>query len=218
MPSTLVHVALGGLLAAALLPDRYATRGAMLTVLVAAGLPDLDSFVSPFLGGAHRSLGHNLLLPTLVGVALAYDLRVRDRSRLRRRFGAPGGPVAWTCLATFLVAGVGLDLATNGVNLFWPVHDRFYTLDGDLLLSSRHGVVQTFIDPSPGDPYTTENLHYSTGVDPSPGAESRDVERVFPVVSAGWQLLLAAAGALAVAVKLGRGPRVGGRAGGGSRE
>ncbi|QLG63020.1 metal-dependent hydrolase [Halorarum salinum] len=209
MPSTLVHVALGGLLAAALLPDRYATRGAMLVVLVAAALPDLDSLVSPFLGGAHRSLGHNVLLPTLIGLALAYDLRVRDRSHLHERFGAAGGPVACAGLAAFVVAGVGLDLATNGVNLFWPVHDRFYAMDGDLLLSSHDGVVQSFVDRSSEEAVrTTENLHYSTGVDPSPGAESRDVERVFPVVSGGWQLLLVAAGAFAVAAKLRRGPRV----------
>lgn len=212
MPSTLVHVALGGLLAAALLPDRHATRGAILAVLVAAALPDLDSFVSPFLGGAHRSLGHNVLVPTAVGVALAYDLRVRDRSLLRDRFGAAAGPVAWSGLAAFLLAGVGLDLVTNGVNPLWPLHDRFYTLDGDLHLSSQRGVVQSFVDRSPaesGSVQTTRNLHYSTGVDPSPGAESPDVERVFPVVSAGWQLLLVAAGALAVAAKRRRRPEPG---------
>lgn len=212
MPSTLVHVALGGLLAAALLPDRYATRGTVAVVLVAAALPDLDSFVSPFLGGAHRSLGHNLLLPTLAGLALAYDLRVRDRSLLRTRFGAHGGTVAWTALATFVVAGVGLDLVTNGANLLWPLHDQFFTLNGDALVSNRRGFVQTFVDLSPAEPRparTTRTLHFSTGVDPSPspGAESGDVERVFPVVNGGWQLLLVAAGGLATASKLRRGAR-----------
>ena len=211
MPSTLVHVALGGLLAAALLPDRYATRGALVVVLLAAALPDLDSFVSPFLGGAHRSLGHNLLLPTVAGIAVAYDLRVRDASLLRERFGAAGGPVAWTALAAFVVAGVGLDYVTNGANLLWPLHDQFFKLDGDVLLSNQRGLVQTFVDLSPAEPKqvrTTRNLHYSTGVDPAPGPgpEPRDVERVFPVVSGGWQLLLVAAGALAVAVKRRRGP------------
>ncbi|QLG26352.1 metal-dependent hydrolase [Halorarum halophilum] len=211
MPSTLVHVALGGLLAAALLPDRYATRGAIAVVLLTAALPDADSFVSPFLGGAHRSLGHNLLLPTLAGLALAYDLRVRDRSLLRARFGPGSGSVAWTALGAFVVAGVGLDLVTNGANLLWPVHDQFYTVDGDVLVSSERGVVHTFVDLSPAEPQparTTRNLHYSTGVDPSlsPGAESRHVERVFPVVNGGWQLLLVAAGGLASALKLRRGP------------
>ena len=211
MPSTLVHVALAGLLAAAFLPDRYATRGAVLTVLVAAALPDLDSFVSPFLGGAHRSLGHNLLLPTVAGLALAYDLRLRDRSRLRARFGPGGGPVAATALAAFVLAGVGLDYATNGVNLLWPLHDRFYSLNGDLLVSSRRGIVQTFVDRSPSEPQrvrTTRNLHYSTGVDPAPapGVDAGNVERVFPLVNGGWQLLLVVTGALAAALKLRRGP------------
>ncbi|MFC7136653.1 metal-dependent hydrolase [Halobaculum litoreum] len=192
MPSTLVHVALAGLLAAALLRESDFSRRAVAVVLAAAVLPDLDSFVSPFLAGAHRSLGHNALVPLLALAFLVYDTRVRESSWLRDRWGTAAPGVAWVALAGFAVAGVGLDYVANGVNLFWPLHDQFYTLNGRAGLSTRRGFFQTFVTLTPDEVRTTENLHYSTGVDPSPGAEPENVERVFPLVWAGWQLLLVA--------------------------
>ncbi|WP_435128021.1 metal-dependent hydrolase [Halobaculum sp. D14] len=201
MPSTLVHVAFAGLLAAALLRDDDFTRGAVAAVLVAAAVPDLDAFFSTVVVGAHRSLGHNALLPVAAAAVLLYDTRVREVSVLYARYGARGPAVAWTALAAFAVAGVGLDYVTNGVNLFWPIHDQFYTLNGKLSLSSTRGVVQTFVDLTPERVRTTETLHYSTGVDPTPGAEKRSVERVFPVVWSGWQLLLVAVSAAVLTVR-----------------
>ncbi|SHH50907.1 metal-dependent hydrolase [Halobaculum gomorrense] len=204
MPSTLVHVALAGLLAAALLREDEFGRRAVGVVLVAAVLPDLDSFVSPFLAGAHRSLGHNVFLPLALVGAVAYDTRIRDRSWLRGRFGPSAPAVAWVALAGVAVAGVGLDYVTNGVNLFWPIHDQFYTLNGRAGLSNQRGFFQTFVDLSPERVRTTETLHYATGVDPSPGAEPEHVERVFPLAWAGWQLLLIVASAGVLAVRCAR--------------
>ncbi|MFC6785220.1 metal-dependent hydrolase [Halobaculum halobium] len=204
MPSTLVHLALAGLLAAALLRGSTFGRRAVGVVLLATVLPDLDSFVSPFLAGAHRSLGHNALIPVVLLGALAYDTRVRDRSWLRTRVGAAGPEVAWVALAGFAVAGVGLDYVANGVNLFWPVHDQFYALNGRAGLSNQRGFFQTFVELAPEEVRTTENLHYSTGVDPSPGEEPENVERVFPLVWAGWQLLLVATSAAVLAVRFAR--------------
>ncbi|QZX99746.1 metal-dependent hydrolase [Halobaculum rubrum] len=205
MPSTLVHLALGGLLAAALLRESAFGRRAVGVVLLATVIPDLDSFVSPVLAGAHRSLGHNVLIPiALVGV-LAYDARVRERSWLREHWGDAAPHVAWIALAGFAVAGVGLDYVANGVNLFWPVHDQFYTLNGRAGLSNQRGFFQTFVELTPETVRTTETLHYATGVDPSPGDEAEDVERVFPLVWAGWQLLLVATSAAVLAVRFARG-------------
>ncbi|MXR41572.1 metal-dependent hydrolase [Halobaculum sp. WSA2] len=204
MPSTLVHLALGGLLAAALLRESAFGRRAVGVVLLATVLPDLDSFVSPFLAGAHRSLGHNVLIPLAVVAVLAYDTRVRERSWLRERWGGLAPHVAWVALAGLAVAGVGLDYVANGVNLFWPVHDQFYTLNGRAGLSNQRGFFQTFVDLAPETARTTENRHYSTGVDPSPGDEPEDVERVFPLVWAGWQLLLVATSVVVLAVRFGR--------------
>ncbi|WP_348611110.1 metal-dependent hydrolase [Halobaculum rarum] len=204
MPSTLVHLALGGLLAAALLRESAFGRRAVGVVLLATVLPDLDSFVSPFLAGAHRSLGHNVLVPiALVGV-LAYDASVREHSWLRERWGDAAPHVAWVALAGFAVAGVGLDYVANGVNLFWPLHDQFYTLNGRAGLSNQRGFFQTFVDLAPETVRTTKNLHYSTGVDPSPGDEPENVERVFPLVWAGWQLLLVATSAAVLVVRFAR--------------
>ncbi|UIP01142.1 metal-dependent hydrolase [Halobaculum sp. CBA1158] len=198
MPSTIVHLGLAGLLAAALVRDDHFGRRAVAVVLIAAALPDLDSFLSPVLAGAHRAVGHNLILPAIAAAVLAYDTRVRAESWILARFGASGAGVAWVAIAAFSVAGVGLDYAFNGVNLLWPIHDRFYTLKGRAVLSNQRGFVQTFVEFAPeSEPEsvrTTDNTHYVTGVDPSPGAEPEDVERVFPLATSGWQLLIAATG------------------------
>jgi hypothetical protein len=76
-------------------------------------------------------------------------------------------------------------------------------VNGELLLSNQRGVVQTFVELRPDQPaQTTETLHYSTGVDPTPGRESADVERVFPLATSGIQLLLVVAGFGTVALRL----------------
>ncbi len=197
MPSTLVHVALAGLLAAALLPDDYFDRRAVVIVLGVTVLPDLDVFFGFLIDGAHRSLGHTLLLPGLAALLLAADLRVRERSTVRRLLGPGGGPVSSVGVAAFVVAGIGLDYVVNGANLFWPLHDQFYTANGKAVVSNQRGFVQTFLDLSPeppsdssggnggSQPRTTDNTHYSTGVDPSAGKEKQNVERVFPLVRSG---------------------------------
>ncbi|MFB6176886.1 MAG: metal-dependent hydrolase, partial [Halobaculum sp.] len=201
MPSTVVHVALAGLLAAGLLPDDYFDRRAVLVVLGIAVIPDLDVFFGSVIDGAHRSLGHNLLLPALAATVLGLDLRRGEHSVVRSRYGPGGGPVFAVGIVGFVVAGIGLDYVVNGANLFWPLHDQFFTANGKAILSNQRGFVQTFVDltpepPSDGgggggksgrtsEPKTTDNTHYSTGVDPTEGKEKKNVERVFPLVRSG---------------------------------
>jgi membrane-bound metal-dependent hydrolase YbcI (DUF457 family) len=203
VPSTLVHVAVGGLVGAALLGDRFSTR-AILVVLVAAAIPDLDSFIT-FIGGAHRSALHSFLVPSLLAAGLYWDGYVAERSRLAERFGPDAGHVAAVALAGMVAGGILPDLFTNGVNAFWPLHDQFYTVNGELLLSDQRGVVQTFVDLSPEEPKqasTTENTRYKTGADPDPWEESdKPVERVFPLVRSGWQLMLVLLSAVTVGVR-----------------
>lgn len=206
VPSTLVHVAVGGLVGAALLGDRF-TPKAVAVVLVAAAVPDLDSFLAPLLGGAHRSALHTLLLPALLAAALYVDARVLDCSRLREQFGPNAEYVAAVAVvAGVLAGGILPDMVTNGVNALWPLHDQFYTVDGELELSTQEGLVQTFVDLSPTaeetSPSTTENTRYSTGANPKPWQETQGpVERVFPVVTAGWQLMLVGLSAVTVGVR-----------------
>ncbi|MFB6353441.1 MAG: metal-dependent hydrolase, partial [Halobacteriales archaeon] len=139
MPSTLVHLALGALLAAGLLDDEFDGRTLGLVLAVTA-VPDLDTFAGLWLAGTHRALLHNALVPLLLGALVYSDTRVAPRSWLASR-GAVR--LAWVCVAAYAFAGVGPDLVTNGVNLFYPVVDRFVSLSGQVLISDQRGLVQT---------------------------------------------------------------------------
>lgn len=209
MASTLVHVALAALLAAALLGRALDLRAAAV-VLVATALVDLDAFLGLVVEGAHRSALHTFLLPALAAALVYYDTRIRADSLLER-WRPDAARVAWVAVVALAVAGVALDMVVNGVNALWPLHDQFYTVDGRALLSDQRGLVQTFVELEPpeppddgggGQPSTTGNTHYSTGVDPSRGEEPEDVERVFPLVRSGQQLLLVVVGYGALAVRL----------------
>lgn len=200
MPSTLVHVGVAGLIAAALLGDSFDAE-AVAVALVATALVDLDAFVGLVVPGAHRAAFHTLLLPAAVSAGVYYDARVRESSWLAR-WRPDAARVLGVALVAVVVAGIGLDLATNGVNALYPLHDQFYTLDGQLRLSDQRGLVQTFVERGGEQARTTGNTHYSTGVDPTKGAETKDVERVFPLVSSGRELLLTLAGFGAVGVRL----------------
>jgi hypothetical protein len=195
MPSTVVHLAVGAVVAAALLGDEF-DRRAVAVVLAATAVPDLDTFAGLVVGGAHRALLHTLAVPVAAGAVVVYDTRLRSVSRLRDRWGPGGVRVAWVALAALLIGGILPDLMTNGVNAFYPFYDRFLTVDGELLLSNRRGIVQTFVDLSAQPERTTENTHYWTGVDPTRGAEPENVERIFPVVRSGFQLLVVVLGAV----------------------
>jgi hypothetical protein len=200
VPSTLVHAAVAALVAAALLGPTFSPR-TVGVVLLAVVLVDADAFVGLYLPGAHRSLFHTLLLPAAAGLALYADARRGDRSWLRGRWGSAGVRVAAVAVVAVLFGGIFPDLFTNGVNVLYPLHDQFYTVDGRLFLSDRRGIVQTFVQPTTEPVRTTGNFHYRTGVDPSAGAEPENVERVFPVVAGGWQLMLVLVGGATLAVR-----------------
>jgi hypothetical protein len=204
MPSTLVHVAIGGLVGAALLTSEFDARAVAVVVAVTA-VPDVDAFAGLLLPGAHRSLFHSLLFPTIVGLLLLGDT-VRADSLLRTRFGDRGVRLAWVSLAAMVLGGILPDLFTNGVNAFYPVVDAFYTVDGELLLSDQRGLVQTFVELQPPEQSkpqpSTKTVHYSTPVDPSPGNEPKDVERVAPVFQAGWELMVVVVSTVVVSYRL----------------
>jgi hypothetical protein len=204
MPSTLVHVAVGGLLGAALLGPGFDRRAAAV-VFAAAALPDLDALTSLVLPGTHRALFHTLLLPAALAAVIGYDARVRSASYLRTRYGPRGVRLAWVSVVALVGGGILPDLFTNGVNAFYPIHDAFYAVNGRLYVSSHHGLVQTFVDLSPADPRparTTRNFYYVTGVDPRPGPDPADAERIFPLASSGIQLMLVLLSTFVVAARL----------------
>jgi hypothetical protein len=211
MPSTLVHVALAALLAAALLDDAFGVRS-LGVVLAAVVFVDLDVFVGWFVLGAHRAAFHTLLLPALLAVAFVYDVHVREESLLVDRFGPNAPRVGAVALFAVVVAGVLPDLVTNGVNVLYPVHDQFYAFDGRLRYSTRRGVLQTFVEEE-SKRGSTKQTQFRTGADPDPsrtvggggGGEQPNrppPERVFLVVGSGLQLLLVAASTVVTAVRL----------------
>lgn len=194
MPSTLVHLALAGFLAVGLLADAFRLR-TVLVVLAVTAFPDLDSFVALFVANTHRAAFHTLLIPLVFGIALGIDERW-GRGWVRDRYGADGVRTGEVALLAFALAGVGLDLFTGGANAFYPIYDQFLVIDGKAVLSDQQGFIQTFVEFHSEEPAggagvgSTNETHYSSGVDPSPGEEPEDVERIFPLVRSGWQLLL----------------------------
>lgn len=200
MPSTLVHVAFAGMIAAALLGAYFDLRSLAVVVGVTA-VADLDTFLDLFVDFGHRAAGHTLLLPILAGLLLWLDVR-RENSYVVDRWGHRGVRVGAVTVFAFAVSAVGLDLFTGGANAFWPIHDQFYAVDGKIELSSQRGIVQTFVDleGEMADAGTralgnTSDVHVSTGVVP----DEEETERVFPVVRAGWHLLLLVTGTVVTA-------------------
>jgi len=206
MPATTVHAGFALLLAAGLLWDRL-DRRALAVLLAVLVVPELDTAAGLVLDGAHRALLHNLVLPGLLGAALLYDVRLREASWLRARFGDRGVRAAAVALFVHVFAHVALDYVhLEGVNLFYPLVDRFFTLDGDLYLSTTDGLVQTFFEFAPGSEGssvdvggtgTTENVHVDNPVEPDEAVDDggdEPVERKFPVAVFGWRLYVIATG------------------------
>jgi hypothetical protein len=206
VPSTVVHIALGWLIAAALL-DRLDGR-ALLVVTVAVIVPDLDAFLGILVPGTHRAMLHTLLIPGIAASGLALDTRWRERSWMRERLSAADVQLAWVAILVVAVAAIGLDLVTGGANPFYPLHDQFYRVNGKVLLSTQRGLVQTFLEIAPEGTVEAKNLgstkevHVSSGVDPTRGQEPANVDRVFPIVRSGWQLLLVVSSLIVVALRL----------------
>jgi hypothetical protein len=197
MAGTVVHLAFSGMLAAAFLGAAY-DRRSLLVVLAVTAVPDLDSFVALVSVAGHRTVLHTFVVPLSTALLLWVDTRVRDRSLVRRRWGAWGVRVAWVSVLAYAVSAIGLDAVRGGVNAFWPLHDQFYVLDGKVELSDQRGLVQTFLEwgggegsvPAPDGLGSSREINYSTGVDPDPSGRATDPERVFPVVRAGWELVV----------------------------
>ncbi len=208
MPSTIVHMAFAGLIAAALLGYAFDKKSVLFIMTVIIFI-DLDSFVPLFVGFGHRAVFHNLVIPSVALAVLLVDVHVREESSILDRWGHWGYRVGWVTIFCYAVAGVLLDMTDGVVNLFWPVHDQFYTLSGEIELSDQQGIVQTFIEwgngngtPTPEARGTTEEVDITTGVDPGePDAPDEDPERVFPVIGATWELLLFLTGTFVTAMR-----------------
>lgn len=208
MPSTIVHLALAGLICAGLL-GRAFDRKAVGLVLVVVAFPDMDSFVPLVVGFGHRAVFHNLTIPLLAGALILVDVYAREESFLLRRWGRWGLRVAWVAVFCYAFVGVLLDVTDGVVNPLWPVFDQFYTLEGKIELSDQRGIVQTFIEseeegsaPAPDSVGTTQDVNITTGIDPGPPEEpDQDPERIFPVIGASWELVVFLTGTFVTAMR-----------------
>lgn len=221
MPSTVVHAALAFVLAVALL-GKYYDRKALAVVLVIVVLPELDTILGWWMSGAHRTVGHNVVFPAVAAVTLYYDTRMREESWLCERFenwgvGADWGVrVAWVGLYVHVFAHVLLDYAhLDGINVLWPLFDRFFSLDGELYLSTADGLVQTFVeiadDPDTGETAvdvgetgTTEDVHVASPIDAAEDVQDEPdepIDRRFPIAVHGWQLYVIVVGTFTLAAK-----------------
>lgn len=208
MPSTVVHLAFAGMIAAALLGDVF-DRRALLVVLAVTAVPDLDSFLALVSTAGHRTVLHTLFLPALLALGIWLDTRRGEDSVLRSRYGNPGIRVAWVSVLCLTVAGIGLDLfSVQGANPLWPLVDQFYEIDGKLELSTQRGIVQTFVQtagdsgvPAPQALGNSSEMTVTTGVDPATSPDDGPVDRVFPIARAGWQLLLLLVGTFVTAAR-----------------
>jgi inner membrane protein len=209
MPSTIVHLALAGLIAGTLLGEAF-DRKSLLFIVVAIVFIDLDSFVDLFVPFGHRAVLHNLTIPVLALGILLFDVHVREESALLSRWGHWGYRVAWVSILCYAVAGVLLDMTDGVVNLFWPIHDQFYSLSGKIELSDQRGIVQTFVEtsdggsiPAPESRGTTEDVEITTGVAPGePDAPDEEPERIFPVIGATWELIVFLTGTFVTGMRL----------------
>ena len=216
MPSTVVHIGFALLLAAALLGPAY-DRRALVVVAGAVAFLDFDAFVALVVPNTHRAAFHTLLIPLSLGAYLYVDTRLAEHSAVRERWGDRGVRVAWTALVAVVVSGLGLDLFTgSGANPFYPLFDQFYAFTGSVQWSSTTGFVQTFVEVRPpetggtggggtvdvGQKGSTQEYRVGTAVDPTEGPEEPGVERIVPVVYAGWQSTLVLTGIAVTALKL----------------
>lgn len=206
MPPTLVHAALGALLAAALLEEAYSRRG-LAVVTLAAAVPDLDAPLSVVVPAAHGAVLHTLLVPLALALAVRWDVR-REGSWLRGRYGSAGVRVAWVAVLAYALAGTGLDLLNLGAaNPVWPLDTMFYSVVGKVEFTTTEGFVQTFYTYAPDGKYT----HYvgqrgrppafcnPSAWAPRCGGDGSGAERVSPIFQGGWQVLVVLASVVMVA-------------------
>lgn len=199
MPPTLVAVAVGVLLAVALLGPAF-DRSSVAIVAAAAAAPDLDLVFALVGPGDPNATLHTVFVPLLAAAVLYYDTRLRGASQLADRYGLYGVRVAWVAIAALAVAGIGVDaFSSEGVALLYPLSDRYYAIVGGFLLSTQDGVVQTYVTLADGGIEVSSPGTLDTHTIPSPVAPGDD--RRFRIVETGEQAVIVATALVALPAK-----------------
>jgi len=189
MPPTAVAVAVGVLLAVALLGPAFDRRSVAI-VAAAAAFPDADALFVLISPGGPNAVFHSLFVPIAAVAALYYDTRLRDASWLAGNYGWYGVRIAWVTVAAYALAGIGLDLfSTDGVALLYPLSDRYYAIIGGFLLSTQEGIIQTYVTWDNGWFAVFSPGTVDTHVVESPLSATEDGRRV-RIVETGWQAVI----------------------------
>lgn len=217
MPSSVVHAAVAFVLAVGLL-GRFYDRRALGVFLVVVLFPELDTAAGWLMDGAHRTVLHNAVFAAVAAGVLYWET-TRERSRIRGQWGARGVRLAWVGLFVHTFAHISLDWAhLSGINVLWPLWDRFFALEGELAVSTTEGFVQTFVEIAE-DPETGRGVidagqggsraetHVSNPAQPSAESDPGPVDRRFPITVYGWQLYLVVTGAFVLVAKRLQTPR-----------
>lgn len=207
MVATLVNVAFGVLIGAALLGAAF-DRRSLAIVAVAAAASDLDAVAGLVHEGATNTLFHTIWMPAVIGGVLYYDTTIRERSWLQERWGWWGVRVSWVALTVYVAAGIGADLfAGSGVNLLFPVYDQFLTVDGRFALTVEHerGARHAIVDlhrslPGIETHGSTRTVAVDSWIAPTDG------DRRLRIVEAGWQVVVVGAATAVATIRL-RGER-----------
>lgn len=186
MPPTLVNVAVGVLVGVALLGAAF-DRRSLAIVAVAAALPDFDAVLGLLIPGATNALLHTVFIPAGAAALLYWDTKLRDESWLRSRYGWYGIRVGWVAIASYAVAGIGLDLFNvEAVALLYPISETYFAIVGRFVLSTQEGVIQTYVEF--GDGWLEVATRSSPGVDP--WVNPSDGDRKIRIVDSGWQVVV----------------------------
>ncbi len=208
MPPTVVHAALGVILAAAALGAAFDRRAAVVAGAAGAA-PDLDALLGllavpgglPVPESTHGAVLHTLFIPGLAAAVLYADAR-RDRL-VAERLGAAGVRLAWVAVVVYAAAGIGLDLLNVATaNPFWPLHDQFYAFVGSIVFSNQELFAQSYVQFGTegyavyvGQQGGTAEFFIPSPLNPVRGPNGNS-ERIVDIVESGWQLLVLAAAPL----------------------
>lgn len=208
MSSTVVHISFAIIIACSIIPiDKFSYKSLLLVVVPVAML-DLDALVFFIQEGLHRALLHNLIIPTIILFLILYDTIIRKESYIKNYYDEE--TVIIVSIASYIAvvfAGIGIDFAANGVNLFWPIHDQFYTLEGQFVISSEEGIIQTFTDTffesvNQGNAKTTDNHVYSTPVNPAPNQPNESSPLILHIAYTGYQIVIIITSIICLASKI----------------
>lgn len=193
MASTVIHVSFAVIIACSLIPLEKFSYKSLIIVILPVALLDIDALAFVIKEGLHRSLLHNIIIPTVIIVLIYYDLSISDESYIGNYYDKEYVMIiSFTSYIAVIFAGIAIDFASNGVNLFWPLYDHFYTLDGQFVFSSEEGVIQTFTDTffnSNKQVRTTDNHVYKTPINPAPKSDETS-PTIIHIAYTGWQVVI----------------------------